>query len=438
MTNRRTWILVMILVAVLSACSKSKSVEDYWQDGQKYLESGDLSKAIAALEEVLKKDPGRSEAHRLLGQALERSGRWPEAVKEYEAYKAGAKENPEAYFLLGRAYVQTGDSKTAAEIFAQGLAVDPAFLDSHQDVIAEVAGDILKAGQEALQAGDVATAADLLGIVAPLASSEQAEVYFMLGQAHLQANDVSQALVAFADAAKLSPELAAEYAGEIEALAQKGLEMGQAAFDAGDLEAAVQTVSAVTALRPDDAKAHFLLGNIYNQASQLAEAIASYQTVLELDPNSSSAHTNMGVVYYKMGDLETAIQEYEAALQIEPGDAETHYLLGAAYVQMEQLEQGMDEFEAALVLDDQLAPAYIGQGNVYLLLGDLDAALKALEQATALAPNSPEAYFALGQVHIQLGNVAEARDALERVLTLNPAPRWREQVESLLESLASP
>jgi predicted TPR repeat methyltransferase len=71
-------------------------------------------------------------------------------------------------------------------------------------------------------------------------------------------------------------------------------------------------------------------------------------------------------------------------------------------------------------------------------MGDLDAALEALEQATALAPNSPEAYFALGQVHIQLGNVTEARDALERVLALNPAPRWREQAEALLESLGSP
>lgn len=438
MANRRTWILLVILILASSACSKSKSVEEYWQDGQAYLESGDFSKAIAAFEEVLKRDPGRSEAHRLLGEALERSERWPEAVVQYKAYQALEKQNAEAYFLLGRAYVQTDDLKAAAQTFAQGLDVDPSFLATHQDVIAKAAEDILQAGQEALDAGDLATATELLGIVAPLAPPDQAEVYLLLGQAHLQVNDVTQALAAFASAVKLSPQLATEHAEEVNTLAQKGLEMGRAAFDAGDLDAAAQTVSAVTTLLPDDAKARFLLGNVYNQANRFAEAIEQYQTVLNLDPDSSSAHTNIGVVYYKMGDLEMAIQEYEAALLIEPDDAETHYLLGAAYVQMEQLEQGMAEFEAALALNDQLAPAYIGQGNVYLLQGDPELALKALERATALSPNSPEAYFALGQVHIQLGNVAEAKAALERVLVLNPAPRWREQAESLLQSLNTP
>ena len=103
MGNRRTgWrVLLMISILMLSACSQKKSVEEYVQDGRKYVEQNDLSKAIAALEEALKKDPSLAEAHRLLGEALGRSGRWPEAVTQFEAYQALAKEDAAAYFLLG-------------------------------------------------------------------------------------------------------------------------------------------------------------------------------------------------------------------------------------------------------------------------------------------------------------------------------------------------
>ena len=433
----RFLVLLMISTLVLCACSKAKSTEEYLQDGQKYLEEGDLPKAIAALEQVINKDPDLAEAHRLLGEALGRSGRWSEAADEFEAYQTLAKDDAAGYFLLGQAYVQTGDPGKAATTFAQGVRIDPSLLDSYAEEVAEVADDILQAGREALEADDLETATELLTLVAPLVPG-RGEVYFLLGQAHLKANDTNQALITFANAVELSPELAAEHAEEINALAETGLGIGQAAFDAGDLDTAAEILDAVTTLLPNEARAYFLLGNVHNQANRFAEAVDAYQSVLNLEPESSSALTNMGVVYYKLGDLETAIKQFGAALELEPEDAETHYLLGAAYVQMDELEKGQAEFEEALALNEQLAPAYIGLGNVRILLEDFEAALTALEKAVTLDPDSPEAYFALGQVYIQLGDTAEARTALERVLSLNPDPRWKEQTELLLESLDSP
>ena len=432
----RLMVLGILPILILSACSGEKSAEEYLQDGQTHLDSGDVSKAIAALEEALKKDPELAEAHRLLGEALGRNGRWPEAVKQFEAYQALAEGDAAAQFLLGQAYIQTGDTKKAAVAFAEGVREDPDFLVSHQEEIAGAADDFLKAGREALETGDLATAAELLTIVAPLVPG-QGDVYILLGQAHQQSNDIVQALTAYGNAVSLNPELKDAHADEIDAVAQQGLEMGQAALEAGDLPMAAQVLGLTAALLPDEPRVHFLLGNVYNQANQFAQAIEQYQVVLGLEPDSSSAHTNMGVVFYKMGDLQKAVEEFDVALEIEPGDAETHYLLGAAYVQMEQFQSGKTEFETALELDDQLAPSYIGLGNVYLLQGDIDSALEMAEQAITLSPNSPEAFFLLGQVHIQLSNIVEARNALEQVLSLNPAPHWRDQAERLLESLES-
>jgi tetratricopeptide (TPR) repeat protein len=438
MRNRRVGMLVLLVMVgvLLSACAQQKTVEQYLEDGQRHLENGDVSKAIAALEEALKKDPTLEEAHRLLGEALGESERWPEAIKELEAYQSLAKQDPEAYYLLGQAYVKTDQLEKAAGTFAQGVSLDPALAEAYQQEISEASEALLEAGREAIEAGNLQTANELLTAVAPLVPG-QGEVYYLLGQAQMQGGNLDQALVAFADAVQLSPEMRSEYATEIDALVERGLETGQAALDAGNLEGAAQAVEAVTRLSPQDAQAFFLLGNIYNQANQLEQAIQAYNKVLDLNPDSSSAQTNLGVVYYKMGDLETAIQKYESALELEPDDAETHYLLGAAYLQQDRLQEGQAEFEKALELNDQLAPAYIGLGNVYLLQGDLESAVQALEEAIALTPDSPEAYFALGQAQIQLGNMAEAKAALERVLELNPDPHWQQQAEQILESLDS-
>lgn len=438
MTYSPTRLLVFLIlpILVISACSGEKSVEQYLQDGRKYLERGELSKAIASLEDALRRDPELAEAHLLLGEALARSERWPETVKQFEAYQALVEDDAAGHFALGQAYVRTGELGKAASTFAEGVRVDPSFLETHREEIAQATDDLMQAGKEALDAGDLETATDLLSKVAPLVPG-QGDVYFLLGQAHRQANDLAQALSAFATAISLSPEVATEHTDEIKALTEEGFDAGQAALDAGDLNRAARVLESVTAVLPNEPKAHFLLGNVYNQADQLAQAIERYQTVLSLEPDSSSAHTNIGVVYYKMNDLDAAIKEYKIALELEPDDAETHYLLGAAYVQMEQVTLGKTEFETALELDPELAPPYIGLGHVYLLEGQMDDALEMANASITLSPSSPEAYFLLAQVHIQLNNVDEARAALKNVLSLNPSPHWREQAELMLQSLDS-
>jgi protein O-GlcNAc transferase len=425
-----------LLLGAILGCSAEKTADQYLGEGRDYLEKGEPSKAIAALEEALKRDAELAEAQRLIGEALKENGRWAEALDHFKIYQTLAGDDPAAYLSLGEAYAKTGDLEKAATAFSEAARLDPSYLEKHSEEISAAADTFLKAGRRALEEGDLAMATELLSAVAPLVPG-QGELYVLLGQAQQQAGNTVQALTAYANAIELSPELVGQYAAEIEALAQQGIEQAEAAADSGELERAVETMQAVITLRPDESRPHFVLGNFYNEADQLLQAIEQYEAVLAIDPDNASALTNLGVVYYKMGDLDKAIATYQDALAVEPDDAETHYLLGAAYVQMERLAESKAEFDRAIELNDQLAPPYIGLANIQLLQGDLDAALQALEKAIELAPSSPEAYFALGQVYLQQGNIEEARTALEQVLTLNPAPHWRQQVENILQSLES-
>ena len=54
--------------------------------GNEYLKAGDREKAVEQLRAAVQKDPGYSAAWKLLGRALDESGRMPDAL---EAYRQG-------------------------------------------------------------------------------------------------------------------------------------------------------------------------------------------------------------------------------------------------------------------------------------------------------------------------------------------------------------
>jgi len=78
-----------------------------------------FNKEVGATQscEFFKENP--AQIHFSNGMKNSLSNNLEEAVKEFEAYKALAKQDTAAYFLLGRAYVHAGDLEKAAAAFAE-------------------------------------------------------------------------------------------------------------------------------------------------------------------------------------------------------------------------------------------------------------------------------------------------------------------------------
>ena len=62
-------------------------------------------------------------------------------------------------------------------------------------------------------------------------------------------------------------------------------------------------------LNPQDTKAHYGLGYIFDEKGMLDEAIAEFKRAIELNPNEARAHYNLGVIYEKKGMKEEAERE---------------------------------------------------------------------------------------------------------------------------------
>lgn len=74
--------------------------------------------------------PSSSHTRNAHGYALLAAGRYPEAVREFEAYARVAPREPNPHDSLGEAYLKMGDAEKAVAAYSRALAVDSTFTPS--------------------------------------------------------------------------------------------------------------------------------------------------------------------------------------------------------------------------------------------------------------------------------------------------------------------
>src|SRR5262249_17767007 len=72
---------------------------------------------------------------------------------------------------------------------------------------------------------------------------------------------------------------------------------------------------------PDDAEAHYRLGNVLAEQERLEEALAEYETSIRLRPRAAAVHMRLAAILSGLGRTAEADAHYCEALQLDP-DAE--------------------------------------------------------------------------------------------------------------------
>lgn len=106
------------------------------------------------------------------------------------------------------------------------------------------------------------------------------------------------------------------------AAAEKALANGLAQVDAGELEAAEQTLREALTHDVMLGSAHNALGLVYYRQDKLYEAAWEFQYAAKLMPNRAEPLNNLGLVFERVGKWDDAIRTYETALDREPDNIE--------------------------------------------------------------------------------------------------------------------
>ena len=210
------------------------------------------------------------------------------------------------------------------------------------------------------------------------------------------------------------------------------VELGQAYLTAGNLEGASRELASALELRPDHARALYLLGRVHERRGDRKGARDLYVQA-GLREGFVEPHLALGQLALVDGDLDVAADSYRRALD-QGGDldarADAYRGLGLSQLRAGRYDRAVRELRKAVANapDDPTAQTLLGRA--LLGKGDLDTARLCLERATRREPAPPEAWAALGQVLAALGRPSDAekafRGALAGISALPATPDYAE------------
>ena len=229
---------------------------------------------------------------------------------------------------------------------------------------------------------------------------------------------------------------------------------GWRCLQAGQLARAQKAYRKILALKPDDAEAHFNLGNACQDQHSLDDAAACFRRTIALQPGHAAAHYNLAIVlqdmghlqvaaarflqvialqphfadaHFNLGDVQLALGQpgpaeasFRQALAIQPVDAEAHHKLGLALQGQDKLAQAVQSYQRAITIQPALFMAHYNMGVVLHELGRFEQAAQSYRRALAIKPDFAEAHYELGVTLSGQGWAEDAVQCYRRALALKP------------------
>ena len=204
---------------------------------------------------------------------------------------------------------------------------------------------------------------------------------------------------------------------------QKIFQHGEAALQAGNLDAADGSFREALALDPRLVGAYENLGVIEMRRKHWHQAIDLLRKAEKMAPSAAGIRLNIGLAYFRQNDFASAISPFESVVRDMPGSELACYLLRLCYFFGERYP------EAATALEP-LWPQDSGQLNYLYVLGIAagkanrpDLEQQALQKLVASGANSPEFHLLIG--------LLPARN------TIKPLPSWKRQPRSIPSSVCT-
>ena len=370
----------------------------------------DLKGAVDAARQAVAIDPTSSDAALCLGVALAMLGGNADAVAPLERVLAARPDNPDALFALATAYASLDDPR-AERMLERLVAQRPDDIDVRLAYV-EYLWD---QGQN--QRGN----AEVERILAGVRGRPDVRVTYaieLLRQRQFEraAGQLEQAQV----------EGAKTY--------QVAYLLGNAWWEAGEIDRAVDSFSNAIAINPSAAPAQHGLGRLLLWMGGPADAVPHLEKAAAAAPESAATQLDLGRGYESSNRLPDAERAYRKALSIEPSLSPIHYALGRLLKRMGKDSEAAEVLGTYQQLYDAEQHQRFSESSHQAALDSARQDLRRGDAAAAVAKfgrlgNTADALIGKAQALSRLNRHAEAVQVLERVRLLAPTDQ---RVEYLL------
>ena len=275
-------------------------------------------------------------------------------------------------------------------------------MPSHPSAFVHLAG-------QALAAGDVATAAQLIDLALSLANPHPDVLRRALQLVHATE---SAGLARSSRLARLARSLLVRMPDEVNAL----LVLARALSHLGEVRASVATFARIEALAPDQPVAA--------ESARLRFGLEHPVAAEEMESLLRAAHVSeISLLPTIAARARRFAQEHSdsARLADHRGTWVAQVAAGVAARRQQRWPEARDAFYAALDRQPGVAAAHVDLVEVHVALGEAETALEHAETLRRFGGDTPQTLCLVARAHHAAGRQTEAQSAIEKALALDPS-----------------
>jgi tetratricopeptide (TPR) repeat protein len=371
-----------------------------------YAAQDNLPAAIQEMEQAIKSDPYRSESYLLLA-IFEMRVHQPD--KAEGLFKKATEVDPKAMnaqLALGGFFQSSNRLPEAEQQYRRAITVDPKSPDPRAALVRLL---MQEGKKDEIESFLRQTKKDLAG---------NPEGYRMLGDFYFATGDLDKAIVEYGslytdhpkdntikknyiqililknrldEAAKLNDEILKSNSHDVDALVYKA----QVQLRKNDARGAVDSLQTALKNDPDNAVAHYQLGNAFAQQNNATQAESEWREAVRLRPDMTDAQRALAGMALRRGDIDAVLQAGQQIVTTQPYSPDGFLLKGIAEVARQRYADAEQDAQQALQRAPQSPAPYVQLGNVQLAQKHFPEAEKFYQQALDKDPSSADALSGL-------------------------------------------
>jgi tetratricopeptide (TPR) repeat protein len=356
----------LLLWATCFAQTGASGADNSRDEAAAFEQEGHYTQAEAAWRDVLKAQPGSSEAYAHLGFLAAREEHYKEAIPLYRKALVLSPTMPGLRMNLGLAFFKAGRFEEAISTFAPLLKSEPP------------------------QSPDAQRLTTLIGMS-----------YYGLDE--------------FGEAV---PYLKQTTAADPQNLPFR-LVLAHSCLASRQFQCVLDVYHQILMLNAESAEADMLAGEAMDGMQDHEGATQQFRAAVKVNPQEPNVHFGLGYLLWTQGQYEEAAKEFQAELANVPGNAQAVTYLGDTDMKTNNPDAALPLLKKAIQFSPQMELAHLDLGILYSDAGNQQDALKELKIAARLAPADVKPHYRLARLYQAMGNKLEANAEFQKTKTLN-------------------
>ncbi len=424
--------------------AESNAAKIYLEQALAYWKEQKWQETIRACQKAIVLDPNLAEAHKTLGNALQKVNLFPEAIGHYARAIELKPDFAEAYANLGSLYATQKKWEQALYYYEKALTFKSDFAGVYRH-LAKVWENL---GYPQNSQKMLAQASHLEKLSQNLSPKQ----HFQVAEQYYQKNRLPEALKHYNLAVKLEPNWLephyrrAEITEKMELWEQatqcyrtilqlqNSFNKNQSSYSQPQLSSSKSNESSSLRLnpagqsqnnqsqenyalliqqylkqaqdKPESAEIRANLGSLYARQKQWEQAIAYYKQAIQLNPNFAGAYRNLARALTRAGKPETATEYWLRAIELEAQGvkAEEYIQLGTNLLQQNKVKPAITCYRRVIQLQPDLVEPYLKLGELLIHLKQYSQAEACYREGINYNSHNPQLHYHLGLVMGQQQN----------------------------------